>query len=343
MRTLVIALLLAAPLAGCFGDDEGDAVGAASAPETLDAGVVVGDTLDALAALANDPTNATIGAPTWAVGDAWTMSSADATTGTTTTTTMVVTAASGGGSYMLDATNEQIAIWDALMDISYVGKIRASDLAGHQQGTAVKFFDFPLTDGKKWTATWDGLEIQLTATLNKAIPTPKGTQVGFDIVGTHEGATYVTYDYVPALKWWSHLDFPQYATRVDAFTTNWTGDTIRGAATELLRLENAAPVTHTPGGAFTLSEDAGALAFMMTGFSDHMARAIAITDPNGQPVMLPGGDEVAVDPMTRHEWRIDMLPVVPGDWHAAVAMAHDTNAMYWITFTEIGFETITIG
>lgn len=346
LSLLSIALAAALPLAGCLGG--GDVPAATSAqPEPLSNGAgLANDLEDALSLaelLAQDPANATVAAPVWSVGDAWSFATQQAD-GAGEPVTLAVTA-SNGQSYTLLPTGEDMAVYDALFDVSYVGPIRATDLAGAQDGTPVRFFDFPLKDGKSWSTTWDGLTITLTAKANPAISTPMGTQAGFDIVATREGGeVHATYDFVPALKWWSHIEFSAgYGLRLESFTANWTGSVLRGTANEVFNLAPVGPVTNMPGAAFSVAEGQSALAIVMMGHTEKQARAVLVTDPSHMPVFLEGGDDVLVDPAPRREFRVDtIMQPAPGQWHIGFAMLHDPHGMFHVMGHEIALEPVTL-
>lgn len=99
-------------------------------------------------------------APEWSLGDHWNYESP---TGTFT----LVASGEQGGDWILDSTSPDLALFDAMFDISYVGPISKTDISGQQDGTRVKFFDFPLEDGKQWSTTWDGESVSVTATLEE--------------------------------------------------------------------------------------------------------------------------------------------------------------------------------
>lgn len=339
---LIPIAVAALALAGCMGADSG-ASPAATGPEPLANGAKAAELMppeEALAAsLAADPSNATLAVPVWAVGDSWTVVTANGET-----QTAVVTSASQQ-SYRLDVTGEQTASYDAIGDVSWIGTIRAADLAGAQQGTAVKFFDFPLADGKTWSTTWDGLEVTMTARLNPALATSAGTQPGFEIVAMAGDAVHATYDFVPSMKWWSRIEWPAqgYGLAVSAYKPNWTGTAIRGTASQILELAAAGPVTNTPAAEFTVSEGQTTVMLLLMGATEQQARAMAIVDPEGQPFPLPEGEDVLVDGMPRDDFTTVQLPPTPGSWKIALAMAHDPEGSFVVFGSEVAMEQIVVG
>ena len=90
-------------------------------------------------------------APEWQVGDSWTLSSPQQDT----PFTHVVTS-DGGDDWVVDTDSPTTAYFDARFDISFLGKVRKSDLAGSQGSTRVEFLRFPLAKDLEWTTSWDG-------------------------------------------------------------------------------------------------------------------------------------------------------------------------------------------
>lgn len=305
-RGLVLALLaLTLPLAGCLGGDD-----APTAQRVLDAG-------DAKVPLPDGGPDAAAGdAPVWSPGDAWSV--VPQGDGETEPSVLVVTAADAEG-YTLSTTSGSTAGYDALYDVSYLGRIRASDLAGSQQGQPVQFFSFPLADGKTWQTTWDGKTVFLTATWVPAMSTSAGIHPGFAIEGKDGEETYVKYDYVPMLRWWSHLSFANgYGFEVVRVHANWSGSYLAAEATVLLDRTSPAPVASPFAEPFTVEDAPGFVSLAISGDASLHARAITVLDPAGQPfpmnpVAQAGSGEVAME---------QQLPATPGGWHVASPMAH---------------------
>lgn len=304
-RLLALGVLgLVLPLAGCFGgkdgsEDEGvDPAVDAPAPGSP---VATGGAADG-----------SFDAPVWTVGDAWAISPV----GDAGQPGVLVVTGAEGDAYTLATTDPDAAGYDALFDISYLGRIRASDLAGHQGGKPVQFFSFPLADDKTWTTTWDGLEIKLAAKWNPALTTSAGIHPGFEIVGTYEGEPYVRYDYVPTLKWWSHLSFANgYGMKVERTFADWTGEYVAAEAKKLVESAPAPSVT------FTVEEGASFVHVTLQGESTQYARAWRIFAPDGTPhdqqteTGSAGSGDVSITerlPPTPGEWRI-VSPVVNAD------------------------------
>lgn len=300
----LVILVLGAPLAGCIGGGEAPVSPAAE---------VEAPPFDL-------PLRADVDVAAWAVGDAWDVVTTGEGAGTRST--LVVTAADAEG-YTLSTTDEGTAGYDALEDVSYLGRIRASDLAGSQQGAPVQFFSFPLTDGKTWTTTWDGLAVTLTATFVPAMDTTAGIHPGFAIEGKADGESYVKYDYVPMLKWWSKLAFANgYGFRVERVHVNWTGEVLRAEAATLLEATTSAP--GAPGAhAFTVGEGQSFVALSYAGEAQAYARGYVLVAPDGMPHATGPSGVTAGKGASGFEER---LPPTPGEWRLLVPTLHADGA-----------------
>lgn len=99
-------------------------------------------------------------APEWTIGNYWTYESPNGTT------SLVVTGEEGGD-WILESDDAELALIDTQSDLSWMGAIRKSDLAGSQGSQRIKFFDFPLEDSKEWTTTWDGESVNIVASFEE--------------------------------------------------------------------------------------------------------------------------------------------------------------------------------
>lgn len=90
-------------------------------------------------------------APEWEVGDFWTLESQQGNGPFSH-----VVSADRGDDWTVDTDSQDIAHFDARFDISFLGQVRKSDLAGSQGTTRVEFLKFPLVKDLNWTTTWDG-------------------------------------------------------------------------------------------------------------------------------------------------------------------------------------------
>lgn len=329
MRAIPLFLAAGLLLAGCVGKEapamtpaEAGRVGAVE-PEVM---------VDPLLPDGSGTGSVALGdAPLWNVGDAWSIMSMG---NDATEQSYLVVVAADGDSYTLATTSESQAGYDAMFDISFIGKIRARDLAGHQQGEPVQFFDFPLADGKTWTTTWDGFEVTLTA---------KQTPKGFDIVGVRaDGEPHVTYDYDPALRWWSKLEFPEgYGIKADRLVEGWTGAIVTGTA-ELVFDSAPAPALANPGsGSFTIAEGQSFGMVLVMGGGEAWARGFQLFEPAGTPYLdsTIGTFEFG-DAMTAHSFRYQQpIPATPGEWHIVAPMMHDPSGWGSVLVYQVAVAT----
>lgn len=176
---VILTCLLAAGLAGCAGAD------VPTEEEILDEAVSKGTASEV---------------PVWSIGNYWTykMTAGDFEIGTSS---LVVTA-DGGSDYLVGTNDPQIAYFDALFDITFMGEVRKSDLAGSQNGDRVSMFDWPLIEEKAWTTTWDGETLDMYAN-------PMGGPGEFHVMGHRQSdqAMTVEYHYNPAVKWFEYIRF----------------------------------------------------------------------------------------------------------------------------------------
>jgi hypothetical protein len=317
LRAMAVTLI-ALVAAGCLGPQD--------APSA--------SLMDATPAVTATPTllnNSSVEAPVWAPGDAWEITTHGVGTGARET---LVVASATSDSYLIATTSEQTATFDAAFDVSYVGKIRASDLAGAQKEKSVQFFDFPLTDGKAWSATWDGLKVGISAHFQPSIAMAGG-RPGFSIVATHEGKEYATYDYVPALKWWSHLDFAEgYGIKIERATSNWTGMLVTATAKQVYNSETAVPVVTFNTETFKVDERQTTLMLTLGGGAKNYARSWQLIDPNGT-TYPSGGPAYEVAQAGGGVFSTYTYPAVPGDWKISAPIAHDNTGSFLLTAHEI--------
>lgn len=95
-------------------------------------------------------------APNWTVGQWWTLSSDQLAAPFTH-----VVAQDAGSDWLVGTDNPDVAFFDARSDISFLGPVRKSDLAGSQGQDRVEFFRFPLEQHKNWTTRWDQLDVRI--------------------------------------------------------------------------------------------------------------------------------------------------------------------------------------
>lgn len=220
-----------------------------------------------------------------------------------------------GDRYTLLANGTHHAAVDALRDLAYVGPVRAGDLAGLVDGEPVRFFEWPLRDGRTWRTTWNGRERvhEARATdlevLGRTIP-------GVEVTSTAGNRTLATYAYSPAVGWFTRLDVPSrnltYELRDAGFA--YLGNL--SAANASIAFQATSPVAKA--GAFSVGAEADRVGVSVRGGGSQASYRVDLADPNG----------------TRHEYgpeacmacRVDVLdlhPAVPGSWSADAAVASD--------------------
>lgn len=325
MRVQLVAsvLLLLPALAGCIGGSDEAGAATVDQPEAMLLGA--GNETAAGANLS------LVEAPVWSVGDAWTVSTPDRSL------TLVVTQADASG-YTLSTDNEDVASYDAMFDVSFLGRIRASDLAGEQGGVPIQFFSFPLEDGKKWSTQWDGLTIDLTATFNPAVSTPLGARPGFMIEGKNGEESYVHYSYVPDLRWWSHIAFEGYEVKVEKVAQNWTGTYVEAVAKPVFESATSLPFAMSGVGAFTVDEGQSFLMLSLAGEAEAHARALFITDPSGAPYMTQTSN-VEASPQPDRYFLTERMPATPGQWHIAAPLLHHPHGGFALAVYQVALTT----
>ncbi|MEK6976425.1 MAG: hypothetical protein AABY18_08810 [Candidatus Thermoplasmatota archaeon] len=210
MRAMpVIVVLVAAALAGCSdstsSSNDGDTKG------TPQHGAHGG--MDAATHIL---------APTWEAGQWWTLAS-DQASGPFTH----VVSGEAGTDWIVDTDSADIAFFDARFDISFLGPVRKSDLAGSQGSERVEFFQFPLNAGKNWTTTWDGFTIKINVT---SVAAGKA-----QLEARHaNGTLYASYSYEANLGYFRDYSFygpdgttVAFAAKVTSSGKAFAGDLVR--------------------------------------------------------------------------------------------------------------------
>ncbi|MHB8633818.1 MAG: hypothetical protein ACYDBQ_07640 [Thermoplasmatota archaeon] len=158
-------------------------------------------------------------APTWNVGDWWNYTSDDGPA------TYVVSGATAAD-YIMDTDSRSLAFFNALSDVSTLGPIRKSDLAGSQGATRVEFFHWPLEDKASWNTTWDGLAVTIVS--HQVAPG------SFTFTAARSNGTrYASYAYDNATRWMRHVVFydpsgaPSFHFDLAAMGTGYGGSLVR--------------------------------------------------------------------------------------------------------------------
>ncbi len=323
---LAIALLLTTPvLAGCLG------LGGDEVDEAIEPG--------AGAAEASPETGISIPAPTWTIGQWWAWESPQIGT-----YTYVVTGEQGGD-WIVDTDNEDTAFFDAQSDISFLGPVRKSDLAGSQGDTRVRFFDWPLELGKTWTTTWDGVQRTIEVV---AIDEEKA-----QLEARQDGRLAVTYEYRVASEGIGNTAFldasgeATFDVRFMRAGENFTGTPVRWNLETLVEQAGTiGPTLDSWGGQFEIAEGttdlhltmnatcpSGALSFGLSPAEDLFAE----TADEGWSVRERCPHDVAVQG-----------PIVeapsPGQWSAGFqATSPQEEGSYDITLLARTLQSVTIG
>ncbi len=139
-------------------------------------------------------------APTWGLGDWWTYDLPGLGQ-----ITWVVTD-DQGSEWTLDINDPQMAFFHAAFgEVSTVGAISKRDLDGSQEQGPVHFFDFPLTENKTWSITWDD-----ESWIARGHFHGDGT---YRVTATSDSGAVRTYGYSPTTQW---------LTSMEAFDANGT-------------------------------------------------------------------------------------------------------------------------
>lgn len=191
-KVLVVAVLtVTMGLAGCAGT---------SPEEPTENGPGGDEDLD-------PPVEATT--PRWNLGDEWTYEIQQP--GFPTTTTSLIVYNQTANLYRLGVTDQKQSFIHALFDVNpFLGRIQKGNIGVFEDGKPRAMYNFPLTDGKTWTTeifvSQHGGQLEAEASYNDAIETGIGQLPGYQIEATNADGFTVSYDYVPQLKWLSHLE-----------------------------------------------------------------------------------------------------------------------------------------
>lgn len=286
-------LLLAVLLAGCSGSEPAD--DAVDDAATVDAGA-----LAAGLPSADDPTHR-VEAPVWQVGQWWEWQTDFASGPQDGTFCSIV--AQAGAAPVLATEKEEMAKEEAAFGHPLLGALSAG-LGLQGFGGDWSLLQFPLTDGKAWTATlpniaWDvvpeeTVSVPVVATWDAALP-------GYRIMGHLEQGMVLEATYLPATGWFGELKLYDVDPGQEELEIGWTaksagldykGPAFTATAAPLIQLQDGngltAPppegqpfVQPQPQGTFTMQSGTtlygGLFAASVFG-----TRVVTLTDPNGQ-------------------------------------------------------------
>lgn len=299
-RRLAVLLVLALVLSGCTGSPPQDR------PDTIPEG---GEDPD------DDPDDGPRGAPkpNWAPGLWW--SYTFTRDGATHRVTLAV-AETTATEHTLLANDTTHPLFDALLDISYVGPVRASDLAGYEGDDPVRFFTWPLQDDATWTTTWNGAERHLTA--HRAnVTTPRGPEPGFEIVSRtgpgDDDPVQARFTYAPSVAWFNTLELPRQNVTYELVDQGF------GYRGNLTRANLTTHVDQTGPGLTPATFEVANGSDLVVGVLEADGRStgsLQLVAPNGTRYGVPA---TACDAAACAFLTVRTAPAAPGTWQAEVA------------------------
>lgn len=270
-------------------------------------------------------------APRWSPGLWWRY---NVTRGDGTGSVVFAVQAESQDRYTLLANGTSHAARDALEDLAYVGPVRVEDFAGVTDEGPVRFFEWPLEDGKTWTTPWNGVERTHEATRTQ-VTIPGGTLPGVEVTSTADGRTLATYEYAPAVGWFTRLELPQRNltyTLADAGFA-YRGNLTRAEASTALEFTSPAARAAT----FDVPAEAAAVVLRLAGGGERVSYDVSLADPNG----------------TRHAYGpeacmgcsvdvLDLLPAVAGTWTTEGKLASTPTGNLTASASVVTAETVTV-
>jgi len=239
--------------------------------------------------------------PEWRVGDAWRVQFND---GDPVCWMVVARAAETYRQGVACETDEAefIAVNIAVAQVAFVGTF-TRDLEGvsDPEGDATRWFDWPLSDGKSWDTTFEGIDVVVTAAF---------VDGAFELVMVDdEDSDLAFYDYDPSLRWWSQISFATGGSfHVHERTTGWSGPVSLAAADERftgrgnLASQSTASFTTTEADTYVvLLASRPAVAAEYWELAGPSETRNSLTPLGGQP--LVGGFD-----------RYETIPAEPGEW-----------------------------
>lgn len=197
MRQLVLGVVVLLLFSGCGGRGDGDPTDAPGPGETTP----TASFLDIQSNL-----------PEWNLGQGWTYRVERP--GLPTETFKMIVAEDRGDLWVVASNNRTQAVNHAVYSTNpMLGRIGKETLSPFQSGEPAEMYQFPLTDGQTWQATFFGQAMTFKAVyagdidstqVNTARNLPKRID-GFRITATGGGVT-VTYDYVEAIEWFTAFE-----------------------------------------------------------------------------------------------------------------------------------------
>jgi hypothetical protein len=320
-RTLLpLALLATLALAGCSGNSP--AASSNPAPGS-----------DGPPGAATSASDAAGAEPHWAKGQTWTH---DYTIGTNTVFSVKSIVVDNATGYRLAADEKEDAVNHAAFFFHDLGQMD-KDWIVHQGGYQFPWYNFPLTDGKTWTAHEENLDGNLQPVSRdltaKAtfVPALGGVPAHYAIQQrTSDGNLRADYDYRSDLGWFSAMtlydptvpgDVPQVTVKTSATGHDYKGDYLEAQADFVLNYFSfTAPlsgqVVPQPEASFPITADDTDVMFISFAFAAVGAshtelvapdgqhwESSAVADQDGNNVVGNGGLQVIV-PAVAGDWRV---------------------------------------
>lgn len=252
-------------------------------------------------------------APVWSRGDAWRVQFPR----TDFECALVVVAGNETDGYRQGAAcdgQEGLATEEAIFAYAFLGDMGPGLEGRDRDGESVTFFDWPLTDGKGWTTSWNGRELDVVATFSETLEGPDGREPGFHIEMRSEDEVFATYDYLPSLSWWSDLQLANgFQMVVQGFEPGWEGEVSTAEAGLSLALGGSTLVPLS--GSFSCEAEDDLLVLVRS-WDPAAVRRLSVTTPSGgnahsETALLPssGSSEfsVAYMPPEVGTWQVDLL------------------------------------
>lgn len=375
----VASSMVFAALAGCLGGASNEADAAADVPtqdSLLNPDLKGDDLAEEVAQTLEITAESEVPAPLWTVGEYWTFDTVfSESLGGGSLTSSVVVAFADGDSYTLLSDSRDAAMFEAMFDLPFFGDFDKATLDTTFGGVPFKYYDWPLSEGKSWTAEFDpGFEAPEPYTFHAAfmpeIPTPAGALPGYDIHGIDpDDFVAFQYDYVPALHWFNHVywfneEFPNDLSKADVHLMvtdhgfNWRGELITfaqelalekfWAMDPTMQMQSTPVTTEPPVETFTIAEgatDVGGLWF--AGACDG-ATVLQLESPSGNKLdvrktVAPNPAD-GVPPVTC-EFEFDFVdtPAEVGQWSARIVGVSPFFAGGFLQVFALTAQTITLG
>lgn len=248
-------------------------------------------------------------APEWTVGDYWTMQSPQGGAFTH------AVSGESGDDWIVDTDNPDTAFFDAASDISFLGKVRKSDLAGSQGDARVQFLRFPLQSGMSWSTTWDGAPTMIH------VGDVEGGKAEVTAMRA-DGSTYAKYTYGDKERYFTHFAF--YSPDGSTVNYEWTlqksgagfgGQLVRWGLDELFSSSGAIPTT----GGNTFQVEPGYTDVYISAVLDCTAGAVAVAvGPLTGPAEERGWQAEGQCPLQDIEAYANAAPTQQEQWGALI-------------------------